>query len=59
MLEPMITMQLLFSRSHRDMVAAPRPKEVPRLGTEDECQMRAWFSTLTIPNPPQNSFLIR
>ncbi len=59
MLEPMTTMQSLFSRSHSDIVAAPRPKEVPRLGTEDECQMRAWFSTLTIPNPPLNSFLIR
>ena len=59
MLEPMITTQSAFARSHKDMVAAPRPKEVPKLGTEEECQMRAWFSTLTMPRPPVNNFLIK
>ena len=59
MLEPMITTQSELAKSHRDMVAAPRPKEVPKLGTEDECQIRAWFSILTMPRPPLNSFLIR
>ncbi len=59
MLEPMITMQSLFSRSHSAMVAAPRPNDVPRLGTDDECQMRAWFSMLSIPRPPPKSFLMR
>jgi hypothetical protein len=52
-------MQSELARSHSAMVAAPRPKVVPRLGTEDECQMRAWFSMLTIPRPPPNSFLMR
>ncbi len=48
-----------FSRSQRAMVAAPRPKEVPKLGTEEECQIRAWFSMLTTPSPPPSSFLMR
>ena len=59
MLEPISMMQSELARSHSAMVAAPRPKEVPRLGTEDECQMRAWFSMLIIPRPPPNSFLMR
>ena len=59
MLEPMTVMTSAFARSHSAMVAAPRPKVVPRLGTEEECQMRAWFSMLTMPRPPPNSFLIR
>ncbi len=58
-LEPMITMQSLFSRSQSAMVAAPRPNDVPKLGTDDECQMRAWFSMLSIPRPPPKSFLMR
>ncbi len=41
MLDPMTVMTSLFARSHRAMVAAPRPNVVPRLGTDDECQMRA------------------
>ena len=41
MLEPMTTMQSEFARSHSAMVAAPRPNVVPRLGTDEECQMRA------------------
>jgi hypothetical protein len=40
-LEPITTTQSAFSRSQRDMVAAPRPNDEPRPGTEDECQMRA------------------
>jgi hypothetical protein len=41
MLEPITTTQSAFARSQRAIVAAPRPKEVPKLGTEEECQMRA------------------
>ena len=41
------------------MVAAPRPKEAPRLGTEEQCQTRAWFSTQTMPSPAPKSFLMR
>ena len=59
MLEPMTSTQSAFATSHTGSVAAPRPKEVPRLGTEEECQILAWFSTLTTPRPPVNSFLIR
>ena len=59
MLEPMITITSEFSRSQRAMVAAPRPKDVPKLGTEEECQMRAWFSMFTTPSPPPSSFLMR
>ena len=59
MLEPITTMQSAFARSHRAMVAAPRPNVVPRLGTDEECQIRAWFSMFTMPRPPPNSFLMR
>ena len=59
MLEPITITQSLFSRSHRAMVAAPRPKVVPRLGTDEECQIRAWFSMETSPRPPPNNFLKR
>ena len=58
-LEPMFTITSAFSRSQRAMVAAPRPKDVPKLGTEEECQMRAWFSMFTTPSPPPSSFLMR
>ena len=51
--------QSLFYRSQRAMVAAPRPKVVPKLGTDEECQILAWFSMLVSPRPPPNSFLIR
>jgi anaerobic selenocysteine-containing dehydrogenase len=37
-------MQSLLARSHSAIVAAPRPKEVPRLGTEDECQIDPRFT---------------
>jgi hypothetical protein len=59
MFEPMMTTQSAFARSHCAVVAAPRPKLVPRLGTEELCQTRAWFSMKTMPSPPLYSFLIR
>ena len=42
--EPWITMQSAFCRSCWNVVAPPRPNEVPKLGTVEECQIRAWFS---------------
>jgi hypothetical protein len=33
------------------IVAAPRPNRVPKPGTLELCQIRAWFSIATIPNP--------
>lgn len=54
-----MTTQLELAISHWAVVAAPRPKVVPKLGTEELCQTRAWFSIHTIPRPPLNSFLIR
>ena len=59
MLEPMIITQSELARSHWEVVAAPRPKLVPKLGTEELCQTRAWFSIQTIPKPPPHNFLIR
>ncbi len=59
MFEPMTVITSLFARSQRAMVAAPRPNVVPRLGTEEECQILAWFSMFTMPRPPPNSFFIR
>ncbi len=59
MLEPMIVITSLLARSQRAIVAAPRPKEVPKLGTEEECQILAWFSIFTMPSPPPNNFFIR
>jgi hypothetical protein len=59
MLDPITTMQSAFARSHWGIVAAPRPNVAPRLGTDEECQTRAWFSIQTIPSPPPKSFLIR
>ena len=41
MFEPMIMTQSEFARSHWAVVAAPRPKLAPRLGTEEECQTLA------------------
>jgi hypothetical protein len=54
-----MTMQSALARSHCAVVAAPRPKLAPRLGTEELCQTRAWFSTQTMPSPPLHNFLIR
>ena len=54
-----MTTQSEFARSHCGVVAAPRPKVAPKLGTEELCQTRAWFSIHTMPRPAQQSFLIR
>ena len=51
-------MQSALARSCRLCVAPPRPNEDPRLGTVEECQMRAWFSIWTAPAAVK-SFLIR
>ena len=51
-------MQSLNCRSSCVDVAAPRPTEAPRLGTEALCHIRAWFSMETIPRV-EKSFLIR
>ena len=59
MFEPMTSTQSAFSRSQRAMVAAPRPNVAPKLGTDEECQIRAWFSMLTTPRPPPKNFLMR
>jgi hypothetical protein len=59
MLEPMMTTQSEFARSHCAVVAAPRPNVVPKLGTDELCHMRAWFSIQTMPRPAPHSFLIK
>jgi hypothetical protein len=58
MFEPSMTMQSAFCRSCWNVVAPPRPKLVPKLGTVAECHIRAWFSIWTAPSAV-NSFLIR
>jgi hypothetical protein len=58
MLEPWMTMQSALARSCWKVVAPPRPNEVPRLGTVEECHMRAWFSIWIAPSAV-NSFLMR
>ncbi len=58
MFEPSMTMQSAFCRSCWKVVAPPRPNEVPRLGTVEECQTRAWFSIWIAPSAV-NNFLIR
>ncbi len=58
MLEPMIRMQSACCRSCWKVVAPPRPNDVPKLGTVDECHMRAWFSIWSAPRAVK-SFLIR
>ena len=50
-LEPSMTMQSANSRLRGYIVAAPRPSRVPRPGTLELCQMRAWFSMATMPRP--------
>ena len=44
-----MTMQSAFERSCWKVVAPPRPKLVPRPGTVEECQIRAWFSIWIAP----------
>jgi hypothetical protein len=56
--EPWIHTQSAFWMSCWKLVAPPRPNEVPRPGTVEECHMRAWFSICTAPIAV-NSFLIR
>jgi hypothetical protein len=58
MLEPMIRTHSEFCKSCWKVVAPPLPNEVPRLGTVEECHMRAWFSTWIAPIAVKN-FLIR
>ena len=58
MFEPWMTMQSEFCRSCWNVVAPPRPNEIPRPGTVELCHMRAWFSICTIPRPVK-SFLMR
>jgi hypothetical protein len=50
--------QSAFARSSWNVVAPPRPKLVPRPGTVEECQIRAWFSIWIAPIAV-NNFLIR
>ena len=50
MFEPSMTMQSAFARSCWKFVAPPRPNEVPRPGTVEECHMRAWFSIWIAPS---------
>jgi hypothetical protein len=56
--EPMITMQSECCRSCWKVVAPPLPKDVPKLGTVEECHMRAWFSIWIAPSAV-NNFLMR
>ena len=58
MFEPWMTMQSLFARSCWKVVAPPRPNDVPKLGTVEECHMRAWFSIWIAPIAVK-SFLMR
>ncbi len=47
--EPWIQTQSAFWKSCWKLVAPPRPSEVPRPGTVEECHMRAWFSIWMAP----------
>ena len=53
-----MTTQSAFCQSCWNVVAPPRPNEVPKLGTVAECHIRAWFSIWIVPSAV-NSFLIR
>ena len=55
---PWMTMQSACCRACWKSVAPPRPNEVPRPGTVEECHMRAWFSICTAPIAVK-AFLIR
>jgi hypothetical protein len=57
MFEPMIRIASEFWRSCWKVVAPPRPNEVPRPGTVEECHMRAWFSIDTAPAAEKNFFI--
>jgi hypothetical protein len=58
MFDPMIRIASALARSCWNVVAPPRPNEVPRPGTVEECHMRAWFSIDTAPAAVK-SFLSR
>ena len=51
MFEPMMRTLSAFFKSIENVVAPPRPYEVPRPGTVELCHIRAWFSRKTTPNP--------
>jgi hypothetical protein len=57
MFEPWIRMQSALARSCWKPVAPPRPNEVPRPGTVEECQIRAWFSICTAPMAVYSFFI--
>jgi hypothetical protein len=44
-----MTMASALARSCWKLVAPPRPNDVPRPGTVEECQILAWFSICTAP----------
>ena len=56
--DPWIRMQSACWSDCWESVAPPRPNEVPRPGTVELCQIRAWFSICTAPIAV-NSFLMR
>jgi hypothetical protein len=51
-------MQSEFCSERGASEAPPRPNEVPRPGTVEECHMRAWFSIWTAPMAVK-AFLMR
>ena len=57
MFDPMITMQSECCRSCWNVVAPPRPNDVPKLGTVEECHMRAWFSIWSAPRAVYSFFM--
>jgi hypothetical protein len=57
MLDPSMTMQSAFWRSCWKVVAPPLPNDVPKLGTVEECQTRAWFSTCITPSAVYSFFM--
>jgi hypothetical protein len=51
MFNPMIITASACCMSIAKVVAPPRPIVMPKPGTVEECQMRAWFSIATTPRP--------
>jgi hypothetical protein len=49
-------MQSEFCRSCWQSLAPPRPNEIPRPGTVELCQIRAWFSTWMTPSAVYSFF---
>src|SRR5438270_12409299 len=52
MLLPIIKIQSLLTRSCGNVVAPPRPNDVPRPGTVELCHIRDWFAIGTDRTPP-------